>query len=68
MWGRAVSGGCGRAGGGPSWASGERAEEREGGTWAGIGPPGGERTSLFFFFSYFQIYFTFSFSIISFFL
>jgi hypothetical protein len=33
-----------------------------GGTWAGIGPAGGERNSLFF--SYFQIYFSFSFSII----
>jgi hypothetical protein len=28
--GRAVSGGCERAGGGPSWASGERAREGEG--------------------------------------
>jgi hypothetical protein len=42
--------------------------KREGG---GLGPKsahlGGERNFLFFFFSYFQIYFTFSFSIIPFF-
>jgi hypothetical protein len=53
-----------RAGGGTSWASGggdERA--REGGAWAENGPTGRERNSFF----YFQIYFSFSFSIISFF-
>jgi hypothetical protein len=39
--GRAVSGGRGRAGGGLSWASSERAGERGGKTWARISPTGG---------------------------
>jgi hypothetical protein len=48
----------------------ESAEEREGGGNLGRTPaqPGEEKFPFLFFFSYFQIYFTFFFSIISFFL
>jgi hypothetical protein len=64
--GRAVTGGCERAGGGPSWASGERAGEGEGKDVGRNRSNRGERNFYSFFFSYFQVYFTFSFSIISF--
>jgi hypothetical protein len=64
--GRAVSGRRGRAGGGPSWASGERAEVGVGKDLGWNRPNRGERNSFSFCFSYFQVYFTFSSSIISF--
>jgi hypothetical protein len=54
------------AGGRERWAV--RGARERGGTWAGIGPAGGgEKRNSLFFFSYFQIYFTFFFSKISFF-
>jgi hypothetical protein len=56
-----------RAGGGASWASGERAVGGEGKDLGQNRPNrGGERNSFSFFFSYFQVYFAFSSSIISF--
>jgi hypothetical protein len=67
-WGRVVSEerGVGR-GGRERWAV-RGAWEGGGETWAGIGPAGGgEKRNSLFFFSYFQIYFTFFFSKISFF-
>jgi hypothetical protein len=66
-----LSGGCGRAGGGPSGPRGRawaRGRERGGELGPENGPARGEKFPFLFFFSYFQIYFAFFFSIISFFL